>query len=180
MKKLYRIFSIGLLLTLVASCANDDSSTAEALNASGITVSNTQVKDSSGTLLGYLVEASHTQFTILTTTDYLVTLKYDGSPRSDTTTGSYTTNDCTGAVYVSANSSYGKAVVTVGDGNIYLPKTVINGLASSSSITRQSYRTGSSCFTNSLTMDAYELKTTTFQEIGLPTTISAPISFNHQ
>lgn len=147
----------------------------------GITVSNTQVKDSSGTLLGYLVTADASYVTILTSSDYLISLAYDGSAAQNAAFH-YTSNDCTGTFYKTGAKNYGKAVITDSSGNNYVPKSVTNGIATSSTLTFNSFQTvaGGSCNASTTTTAGYELKTTTFQEIGLPTTISAPISFNHQ
>ena len=131
--------------------------------------------------LGDLMSIDRNSFTLLTSTGYLLTARWDGTiPTSQTY---YTGADCTGTPYLNSSGgipAFGKTLVYLGSpGSLGVPDVTGAGAAPAVSLTAESID-NPACGPSTGTKTGVKMKTTTAVAVGLPTTnqLVTPLSIN--
>lgn len=133
------------------------------------------VRDSSGTSLGTLTNATEDAVTFLTSSGYLVTLRWDGSFEQSPL--AFAGSGCASTAYLnsrdtSARAMYARRVVASrASGTLYLPSA-----SGSSAFTAASIDSAGTCRSASISAQGWALTTTTRATVGLPSAINGPLT----
>lgn len=151
-----------------------------------------RVRDATGAVLGTfagfgagswssLLDAGYDSVALLTPTQHLLFLRFDGTIASAAI--HWTSADCTGTPYLTgpsaADAIFGRLVLRSQlDDELYMPvQADANAVAGKAGFTSLGLESGASCSPGAGPSSGWQLARTTREALGLPASIVAPISF---
>ncbi len=179
-----------IAVSLIASfgCFNDSKDNSNSMLLLGfaggggggsISSQNIYINDANGEI-GRALMVMHNIITMYSSNNYMYIMKWDGTFLTQPIY--FSESSCTGTAYVYRDSlieypSYGKFALYGTDSKLYRYKTVNeDGTSSIISISYESIYDSGMCSALSGTTDASELEETTRASVGIPATITPPLS----
>ena len=182
------LFSL-FLVFLALGCGESNSKNNSALlllalSGDQLNASNDMYLNDSNGEVGRVVSSNAIGITMYSSTGYMYAITWEGILTNKVNSFGIPVNfsglNCTGTAYYTpgGDAFYGKYIVTYGT-KIYKPKTInANGTAYKSSVTTASnfYEDFGVCGNSSSTSSQAELVETTRSEVGIPATITPPLT----